>query len=314
MESQPQQQRKTRYKSKKQQLEEMEPFEITQIHLAQECYIDKETLRSFNSRVFTGTFKTTEETAWTVSILPDNLQMLVRHQDVVTIYSKVALVPYLPLPPWGMDVKRAYQMLSSLTEEGTATIDDRDGMLVEVNITEELVSEALKIPRGNVSLMSRNTPEESNATFLLARTQDYTFKDLLHKEVELPLRIFTQHFTHGKEVRYTRPHRRVVAFFTMALTGNRKIWSLNFIELILTELKAFAKEKKAPNTMHMNCGLALTRLAYFAVGMIDELPPAGSMEEWTVKSQFLAARTVRAPKGKGVYTRRTARAIKQAQE
>ncbi|KAI5078943.1 hypothetical protein GOP47_0006614, partial [Adiantum capillus-veneris] len=108
--------------------------------------------------------------------------------------------PLFTIPPWGMDVKSAYQMLSSLTEEGTASIDDRDRMLVEVNITEAMVSEALKSPRGNVSLMSRNTLEESNATFILARTQDYTFKDLLHKEVELPLRIFTQHFTHGKAV------------------------------------------------------------------------------------------------------------------
>ncbi|KAI5059041.1 hypothetical protein GOP47_0025360 [Adiantum capillus-veneris] len=53
------------------------------------------------------------------------------------------------------------------------------------------------------------------------------------------------------------------------------MWSLNFTNLILIELKAFAKRKKAPNTMQMNCGLALTRLDHFAVGMIDELPPAG---------------------------------------
>ena len=84
-----------------------------------------------------------------------------------------------------------------------------DGTLVQVHITE-----ALKLPRGMSSLLTRNTSEETNATFLLLGAQDYTFKDLLHKEVELALRLFTQHFTHGKAVRYTRPHRRVAACFS----------------------------------------------------------------------------------------------------
>ena len=38
---------------------------------------------------------------------------------------------------------------------------------LQVNITEALVSEALKLPRGNLSLLTRNTAEETNATFLL---------------------------------------------------------------------------------------------------------------------------------------------------
>ncbi|KAI5079971.1 hypothetical protein GOP47_0005450 [Adiantum capillus-veneris] len=97
MVSQPHQ-RKSRYKSKKKLLEEMEPFEITKIQLAQE-YIDKETLQAFNSGVFTGTFKTTEETAWTMIIQPENLQELSRHHDVATIFSEVGLMSYFTLTP-----------------------------------------------------------------------------------------------------------------------------------------------------------------------------------------------------------------------
>ena len=54
-------QRKSSYKSKARLLEEVQPFEITKIQLAQECYVDKETLRACNTGVFVGTFKTTEE-------------------------------------------------------------------------------------------------------------------------------------------------------------------------------------------------------------------------------------------------------------
>lgn len=56
---------------------------------------------------------------------------------------------------------------------------------------------------------------------LLLGAQDYTFKELLHKEVELALRLFTQHFTQGKAVRYTRPHRRVAASFSKVPNSNR---------------------------------------------------------------------------------------------
>ena len=84
-----------------------------------------------------------------------------------------------------------------------------------------------------------------------------------------------QHFTHGKAVRYTRPNRKLAAVFTKAVTSRFPV-SANFAQLIFTELKAFAKKMKTKKQSHMNCALMLTRIAYFATGMIDELPPAQS--------------------------------------
>ena len=70
------------------------------------------------------------------------------------------------MPPWGIDVKRAYRVISTLTDEGVAQVEDQDGTLVQVNITKALIAEALKLPRGSLSLLTRNTAEETNATFL----------------------------------------------------------------------------------------------------------------------------------------------------
>ena len=182
---------KSNYKSKAKLLEEVQPFEITKVQLAQECYVDKETLRACEIGVFVGTFKTREEAVWTMSILPENLQLLSKHHDTARIFDKVGLTPYFSLPPWGLDVKRSYQLLNTLTEEGTANIEDNEGTIVQVHITEALVSEALKLLSENQSLLTRNTAEETNATFLLLGAQDYTFKDLLHKEVEFALHLFT---------------------------------------------------------------------------------------------------------------------------
>lgn len=177
-------QRKNPYKSKAKILQEVEPFEITKVQLAQECYVDKENLRAFQTAVFTGSFKTMEGATWTVSIIPDNIEQMYRHADVMKLFSKVGLQHYLSLPAWETDIKRSYQLLNTLDEDGTATIEDKDGVMVQVHITEDMICEALKLPKGNQSLLSRNTSEETNATFLLIGSQEYTFRDLLHKDVE----------------------------------------------------------------------------------------------------------------------------------
>ena len=84
-------QRKSSYKRKARLLEEVQPFEVTKIQLAQEWYVDKETLRACDIGVFKGTFKTPEEVVWTVSIVLKNLQLLAQHNDAMKIYEKVGL-------------------------------------------------------------------------------------------------------------------------------------------------------------------------------------------------------------------------------
>ena len=103
----------------------------------------------------------------------------------------------------------------------------------------------------------------------------FTFKDLIQGSVELPLSLYTQHFTHGKASRYTRPHRRIAAMLTKAVTSCHRL-SLNFAEVILLEMKAYANrlQQSKEKISHMNCALMLTRIAYFAVGMIEDLPPS----------------------------------------
>ena len=46
-------QRRSKYQSKAKMLEEVQPFEVTNIKTATECYVDKETLRAFGTAVFT---------------------------------------------------------------------------------------------------------------------------------------------------------------------------------------------------------------------------------------------------------------------
>ena len=84
-------QRKSSYKSKVRLLKEVHPFIVAKIQLAQECYVDKKTIRACETGVFVGTFKTLEEAVWTVNIVPENLQLQAQHNDAMKIYKKVGL-------------------------------------------------------------------------------------------------------------------------------------------------------------------------------------------------------------------------------
>ena len=61
--------------------------------------------------------------------------------------------------------------------------------------------------------------------------------------------------------------------FTRVATS-RQVILISYIELTLTEVKAFTARLRTNQSNHMNCGPMLTKIAYFAIGMIDELPPA----------------------------------------
>ena len=171
------------------------------------------------------------------------------------------------------------------------------------------------VPINNQSLLIKNSTQEINETFMQMGEANFTFKDLIQGSVELPLRLYTQYFTHGKASRYMRPHRRIVAMLTKAVTSRHRL-SLNFAKVILTEMKAYAgrlrQSKGAQNPM--NCGLMLTRVAYFAVGMLEDLPPTQPLKQWLEQNQNPLAKTVRDRTESSSSTRTQAQDKKKAQE
>ena len=148
--------RKPWYQSTARMLTEVGPYKITKIVPSQECYRDKQTLQAYNIGVFTSTFKIEEDKVWSVTILPEEIRQIQVHTDAMAIYTKVGLESYFSLPAWGMDVQKAHQLITTLQEDGTATIQDAQGQEVTVSINEETIRDALMIPIGNQSLMIRN--------------------------------------------------------------------------------------------------------------------------------------------------------------
>ena len=65
-----------------------------------------------------------------------------------------------------VDASRVHELMTTLQEDGTATIQDSQGMEVRVHITEEIIKDALMIPIGNQSLLIKNSTQEISDTFM----------------------------------------------------------------------------------------------------------------------------------------------------
>ena len=61
------------------------------------------------------------------------------------IFRKVGLDGYFGLEPWGIDIQRAYELMTTINKEGVATLSMPEGETVQVQIFEDLISEALHL-------------------------------------------------------------------------------------------------------------------------------------------------------------------------
>lgn len=53
---------------------------------------------------------------------------------------------YFKLDPWGIELQRAYELMTTINQDGIATLENKEGEEVHVQILEALISEALKFP------------------------------------------------------------------------------------------------------------------------------------------------------------------------
>lgn len=273
----------TRIRGVQKEMMEVDTYQIFHIRLADTCYIDKDNLRVFETGVFEGKCKKADGQIIQVNMLPNNFWAMQAHSDLVEFYRRLGLARYFSLPPWGIDVKRAWQLMTTIGEDGMAQIEDMQNNMITVHITRSLIAEALYMPTGNMSLTAKLAPKDIQQKFL--NIKEHTFKELAEKECEFPLRIFVQHFQLGRPTCYTHPHTRVAhAFSKAAEVKQSRMISADFAEYVFTEMVSFAKKKRFLSKPLMNGGHFLTRLAYYALGEIDQLPAAYQIEDLLLKA------------------------------
>ncbi|KAI5061272.1 hypothetical protein GOP47_0023777 [Adiantum capillus-veneris] len=147
-----------------------------------------------------------------------------------------------------------------------------EGEKVQVAITEATVRDALKFAEGYKDLGRHLTDVDKDKIFLHLPGKAGTFDDMaIHKE-KLPLKLFTQHFNLRKPARFIRPHLRVTHNLSLATLGLSQARP-NFSKHVLDSIKAHSKSSSIKTEPCLYAGHMLTRIAYHALGMDDELPP-----------------------------------------
>ena len=107
-----------------------------------------------------------------------------------------------------------------------------------------------------------------------------TFSELQHPEIHRALQLYMQHFNLSLAQRYTRPEMWIASLFTKAYEDEDMVaydismHVLKAIQRVMehkTSTGASQAQRKLPP--FLGGALMLTRIAYQAIGMIDQLPP-----------------------------------------
>lgn len=80
--------------------------------------------------------------------------------------------------------------MPSIQYDREAILLDKDEAFVKVKKTSDLILEALSPPRTH-NLLMRTSPVYNDQAFVKQKGQDFTFKDLLYLEIELPMQLIS---------------------------------------------------------------------------------------------------------------------------
>ena len=166
--------------------------------------------------MFRGEFPTPKDKRVGLVTMPPNLQELGKEDEYLTVYRRLGLENYFRLKPCGVDVQRAYELMTTIDPIGTANITDLEGNKVVVSINENTVKEALHFRDGYEDMKHRLTKEDHDKYFLQIKGKLGTFDDMAVDEAKPPLKLFKQHFNLKKPQKYTRPHTRVAYSMSLA--------------------------------------------------------------------------------------------------
>lgn len=106
-------------------------------------YIDQVALEAADTCIFKGEFYDLENRKVGLVILPESFFDLHHVEVNMRIFKQVGLEGYFGLEPWGVDIQRAYELMTTINSDGMATLTNKEGEKVQVHISKELISKAL---------------------------------------------------------------------------------------------------------------------------------------------------------------------------
>ena len=113
-------------KGKKEE-EAIPPYTPEKMKITTQCFVDANVLAKKGTCLFRGKFHTPEGKKVHMVALPNTFQQLGLEEKVQDVYAKLGIEFYFKLPPWGIDVQRAYEVMTIIDKIGTVTLTRKDG-------------------------------------------------------------------------------------------------------------------------------------------------------------------------------------------
>ncbi|MCO5552280.1 hypothetical protein L7F22_005792 [Adiantum nelumboides] len=254
--------------------------------LEQMQHIPDEVLAQIPAHIFIAKFRDEEGDNIKTTIMPREIWTMHRRPKVASAVRVVHLEQLFKLPPWGTDYMRAHKLMSSIQYDGKAMLTDSDGAKVEVLMTKEIINEALQFLSGAYDLIPKTKAIDNEKAFLKVKGSKFKYSDLIYSERELPLRLISQHFRVQKPPRYTEPFLHMAVVMALCVAERRQV-RCDYAKFILESLIEANLKNSAKNKLYMNAEPMLTRVAYQALGMIDDLPAASSQASLIQQAKYV---------------------------
>ncbi|MCO5612812.1 hypothetical protein L7F22_067083 [Adiantum nelumboides] len=255
------------------------PYEADELSTNEKSHIPDEVLAQIPAHIF----KDEEGDNIKTTIMPREIWTLHRRSEVSSAVRAVHLENFFRLPPWGTDYMRAHELMSSIQYDCKAMLN---GAKVEVLITKDIISEALQFIPGAYDLIPKTKAIDNEKAFLKVKGSKFKYLDLIYSELELPLRLISQHLRVQKPPRYTEPFLHMAVVMALCVAEKRQV-RCDFAKYILESLIEANLKNSAKNKLYMNAGPMLTRIAYQALDMIEDLPAASSQASLIQQAKYV---------------------------
>ena len=91
------------------------------------CFVDEEELQARGTCIFRGEFATPIERKVELVEMPREMQLLGTVDKYKEVFRRVGLDGYFSLKPCGVDIQRAYELMTTIDKIGIVTLTRKDG-------------------------------------------------------------------------------------------------------------------------------------------------------------------------------------------
>ncbi|MCO5596512.1 hypothetical protein L7F22_050575 [Adiantum nelumboides] len=242
-------------------------------------FIDQEVLSEHETCAVKAAFHGPEYQDCTLMCLPQSMHKVQTQQALLKLFDLIGFGDFFRQKPCQVDALRVHQLITTLQEDGTCKMTNKEDQKVELHLSLEIITRALLLKEGNfmISAMKLST-EERSVAFKADNINDCTYSSLKSQVIRTVLQIHQQYFHFYKPQKYTRPDIHTAYVLTKVQQHGQMMLG-DWGNRLLKDLKKAVASKSYQNLHYIGNGTVLTRIAYEALGMRDKLQPMPSDAE-----------------------------------